>query len=136
VIEMTLAIAERAAHAAQDVARRAGHPVTVTVVDEAGRLVYCARGDGAPFLTPDTSRGKAVAAANFGMPTTEMVARLEKYPAFWANVASVSRGEILPSGGGAPIVVSGRVIGGIGCSGANAEQDGACAAAGAAAVEG
>src|SRR5262249_25802754 len=63
VIDMTLEIAERAVRAAQARARELGTPITVSVVDEAGRLVLCARGDGTHFLTPDTSRGKAVAAA-------------------------------------------------------------------------
>ena len=40
-----------------------GTPMTVTVVDEAGRLVLRARGNGAGFFTPETSRAKAVAGA-------------------------------------------------------------------------
>jgi uncharacterized protein GlcG (DUF336 family) len=43
-------------------------------------------------------------------------------------------GEILPSIGGAPISVGGRVIGAIGCGGGSGEQDHQCAMAGAAAV--
>ena len=37
--------------AAQARARELGTPITVTVVDEAGRLVLCARGDGTGFFT-------------------------------------------------------------------------------------
>ena len=37
--------------------------MTVTVVDEAGRLVLSARGDGTGFFTPETSKAKAVVAA-------------------------------------------------------------------------
>ena len=39
MIDMTLAMAERAVRAAQDKARQLNAPMTVTVVDEAGRLV-------------------------------------------------------------------------------------------------
>jgi uncharacterized protein GlcG (DUF336 family) len=42
---------------------------------------------------------------------------------------------VLPTLGGAPIVVDGRVIGGIGCGGGTGEQDQECADAGAAAVK-
>ena len=46
-------------------AKELGSPMTVTVVDEGGRLVLCARGDGTGFFTPETSKAKAVAAAAF-----------------------------------------------------------------------
>lgn len=82
-MDMTLAIAERAVSAAQAKARELGTPITVTVVDEAGRLVLCARGDGTAFLTPETSRGKAVAAAAFRRSTKEMVELAKEHPAFW-----------------------------------------------------
>src|SRR5512143_86932 len=70
--EMTLEIAEQALRAAQGKAKTLGTPMTVTVVDEAGRLVLCARGDGTGFFTPETSRAKAVAGAAFRRPTKEM----------------------------------------------------------------
>src|SRR6266566_4053462 len=43
MIELTLDMAERAARAAREKAGALGTPITVTVVDEAGRLVLCAR---------------------------------------------------------------------------------------------
>ena len=46
MIELTLAVAEQAVRAAQDRAKALGTPMTVTVVDEAGRLVLSARGAG------------------------------------------------------------------------------------------
>ena len=136
MIDMTLALAERAMRAAQDKARQLGAPMTVTVVDEAGRLVLSARGDGAGFFTPETSRAKAVAAANFRISTAEMADRARKSSAFWTSVPSVLVGQILPSPGGVPIAVDGRVIGGIGCGGGTGEQDHECAVAGAAALGG
>ena len=39
--------------------------MTISVVDEAGRLVLTARGDGTGFFSPETSRAKAMAAASF-----------------------------------------------------------------------
>ena len=58
---MTLAMAETALRAAQAKAAALRAPMTVTVVDEAGRLVLTARGDGTGFFTPETSGAKAVA---------------------------------------------------------------------------
>jgi len=65
MIEMTLEIAERAARAALAKAAAMNIAITVSVVDEAGRLVVTMRGDRTGFLTTETSRAKAVAAAAF-----------------------------------------------------------------------
>jgi uncharacterized protein GlcG (DUF336 family) len=134
VIDMTLEIAEKAVRAAQARARELGTPITVTVVDEAGRVVLCARGDGTGFLTPDTSRGKAVAAANFRRPTKEMVELARDHSLFWNALSGLVPGQVLPSTGGVPITLGGRVIGAIGCGGGTGEQDHQCAVAGAAAA--
>ena len=114
-------------------AKALGSPITVTVVDEAGRLVLCARGDGTGIFTPDTSRAKAVAAVAFKKPTRDL-APLVSQGGFWALVPSVLQGQVLPTLGGTPIVRGGVVIGGVGCGGATGEQDQECSDAGAAAV--
>ena len=134
MIEMTLQIAETAVRAAQEKAKALNTPMTVTVVDEAGRLVLSARGDETGFFSPETSRAKAVAAAAFRRPTKE-VAQLAGAGGFWAIVPSVLKGEVLPTLGGTPIVKNGVVIGGIGCGGGTAADDQACSDAGAAAVK-
>jgi len=136
MIELTLEMAERAARAAREKAKALGTAMTITVVDEAGRLVLCARGDGTGFFTPETSRAKAVAAANFRMSTADLAERVQKGGAFWVHVSSVIPGQILASHGAVPIVVKERVIGAIGCGGGTGEQDHECAVAGAAALAG
>ena len=136
MIELTLDMAERAVKVAQARARDLGTPMTVTVVDEAGRLVLSARGDGTGFLTPETSRAKATAAAAFRRNTGELTALGAKGWGFWQVMPIVTQGQALPTLGGSPIVVDGRVIGGIGCGGGTGEQDQECSDAGAAAVKG
>jgi glc operon protein GlcG len=131
---LTLEMAEKAVKGAQAKARELGTPMTATVVDDAGRLVLSARGDGAGFFTPETSRAKAVAAAAFRRPTKDMANLRESAPAFWANVAAVLGGQALPSIGAVPILSAGKVIGAIGCGGGTGEQDHLCAEAGAAAI--
>jgi len=107
MIELTLEIAETAVRAAQAKVRALRTPMTVTVVDEAGRLVLSARGDGTGFFSPETSRAKAMAAAAFKKRTAEFA-------------------DLVAKGG--------RVIGAIGCGGGTGEQDQECADAGAAAL--
>jgi uncharacterized protein GlcG (DUF336 family) len=134
MIEMTLQIAETAVRAAQEKAKALGAPMTVTVVDEAGRLVLAARGDGTGFLSPETSRAKAMAAVAFKRPTKEL-AELVAQGGFWAIVPTVLQGQVLPTLGGTPIVRGGTVIGAIGCGGGTGAQDQECADAGAATVK-
>ncbi|HXE00017.1 MAG TPA: heme-binding protein [Candidatus Acidoferrum sp.] len=135
MVELTLEMAEQALRAARERARELGSPMTVTVVDEGGRLVLCARGDDTGFFTPETSRAKAVAAAAFRRSTTELADLAAKGSAFWKTVPVILEGQALPTPGGAPLLRGGRIIGGIGCGGGTGEQDQQCADAGAAAVK-
>jgi glc operon protein GlcG len=134
MIDLTLDMAERAAKAALAKAKSLGTVMTASVVDEAGRTVVIMRGDGAGFFSPDTSRKKAVAAANFRKATKELGEQAAKGSPFWSAVPAALAGEILPSIGAVPIVTGGRVIGAIGCGGGTGEQDHECAMAGAEAV--
>ena len=135
MVELTLEMAEQALRAAQARAGELGTPMTVTVVDEGGRLVLCARADATGFFTPETSRAKAVAAAAFRRSTTELAELAAKGSAFWKTVPVILEGQALPTPGGTPLVRGGRVIGGIGCGGGTGEQDQQCADAGAVAVK-
>ena len=135
MVELTLEMAEQALRAALARARELGSPMTVTVVDEGGRLVLCARGDNTGFFTPETSKAKAVAAAAFRRSTTELSELAAKGSAFWKTVPVILEGQALPTPGGAPLLRGGRVIGGIGCGGGTGEQAQQCADAGAATVK-
>jgi uncharacterized protein GlcG (DUF336 family) len=135
MIDMTLEMAETAVKAAQAKARGLRAPMTVTVVDEAGRLVLSARGDGTGFFSTETSRAKAMAAASFKKRTAELADMVAK-GGFWSIAPTVLQGQILPTLGGSPIMRGGRLIGAIGCGGGTGEQDQECSDAGAAAVAG
>jgi glc operon protein GlcG len=136
MIDLTLEVAEKAARAAQAKAKELGTPMTITVVDESGRVVYAARGDGAGFFSINTSRAKATAAANWRKPTKDLGELIAKGSPFWTTVASVVPGELLPTIGGVPLMRGGRIVGAIGCGGGTGEQDHECAVAGAEAVKG
>jgi uncharacterized protein GlcG (DUF336 family) len=106
---------------------------TLTVVDEAGRLVYCAKANGSPIFTPETSRAKALAAAAWRQRTAGMSNETEK-DGFWTLVSTILQGQVLLTPGGSPITLNGRVIGGIGAAGGSGSHDQICADAGAAAI--
>lgn len=129
---MTLALARQAADAALAKALELNCAMSVAVVDESGNLVYFVRGDEASFITFETARGKAVAAAGFRRPTKDYEPHFQSHPAFWASIAQNLK--LVPGGGGYPLTRDGVMIGGIGCGGGIGGDDEACAEAGAKAL--
>lgn len=134
MIEMTLEQARKAAEAAHEASKQFNKPMSVTIVDEAGRLVFYSRADGAGFFTFDTSRAKAMAAASFRRSTTEIAEQKEQNPLLWYSLPSVIPAQALPSPGGIPIWKDGHVIGAIGIGGGAPDEDDVCAIAGANAI--
>ena len=131
MIEMTLELAEAVGKAALKKATQIKRPMSVSVVDESGRLVFYSRMDGAGFFTFDTSRAKAMAAASFKRSTLEITQNKDLNPLLWYSLPSVVPAQALPSPGGLPIKKDGRVIGAIGLGGGSPEEDHDCAIAGA-----
>jgi glc operon protein GlcG len=102
--------------------------VAITVVDTAGQLVAFVRMDNTQTGSIDAAQDKAKSAA--------MYRRSPKV--FQDSVAGGGAGlrtlNLRGAGaveGGLPIVVDGKIVGGIGVSGVNADQDGMVAKAGA-----
>lgn len=135
MIEMTLEIAEKIAKAAHKKASQIKKPMSVSVVDESGRLVYFSRADNAGFFTFDTSRAKAMAAASFKRSTMEITEQKDANPLLWYSLPSVVPAQALPSPGGLPIFRDNHLIGGIGIGGGSPQEDHESAIAGAASVK-
>ncbi len=131
---MTLELAEKIGKAALAKANEMGRPMSVSVVDESGRLVYYSRADGAGFFTFDTSRAKAMAAASFKRSTMEITESKDANPLLWYSLPSVVPAQALPSPGGLPIFKDDRLIGALGLGGGAPDEDHECALAGAAVV--
>ena len=126
---LPLALATKAAAAAQDKCKQDGYRVTVAVVDRAGVLKALIRGDGAGPHTTDSSAKKAYTAASLRRPTGELAEMVAKTPA--AQGLQYMNANILILGGGLPIEIGGEVVGGIGVGGApGGHLDAACAQAG------
>ncbi len=135
MIEMTLELAEQIAQAAHEKSKEYKRPMSVSVVDESGRLVYYSRANGAGFFTFDTSRAKAMAAASFKRSTKEITENKDQNPLLWYSLPSVVPAQALPSPGGLPIFRDNHLIGAIGLGGGAPDEDHQCALAGAAVVK-
>ena len=129
---MTQQLAETVVKAAQAKALTMGLTMSVAVVDESGNLVYFARGDTTSFITFETARGKAVAAAGFRRPTQDYEPHFQSHPAFWSSIAGNLK--LVPGPGGYPLTRHGVMIGGVGCGGGLGGEDELCAEAGALAI--
>ncbi|WP_096457726.1 GlcG/HbpS family heme-binding protein [Sulfurifustis variabilis] len=104
-------------------------PMGISVVDAGGNLVGFVKMEGAFVHTHHTSFAKAYTAASVRRPTHET-----GIPApILSELGAVTQGRLTGLPGGYPLVLDGRVIGGIGVGGGNAEQDMDVARAGAAA---
>ncbi|ACB35613.1 protein of unknown function DUF336 [Leptothrix cholodnii SP-6] len=124
--------------AAQAVAAAVAHAGTLgvrinaAVVDGGGTLAAFLRMPGAFLHSVEIAIDKAYTAASFGFPTAQ-------WPAVFGSdellrIGLSQRPRLVVIGGGLPIHLKGpdgsALIGGIGVSGASAEQDEACALAG------
>lgn len=117
--ELTLKGAKDIMIAAMDYAKQAHAPgAAIAVVDAAGTLVLFERMDGTFLISSEVSYGKAKSAALFRFPTIKLEDSINN-----GRPALLSVGEVALKGG-IPITYRGKVIGGIGVSGAaNADQD-------------
>lgn len=106
-------------------------PMTVTVLDPGGRLVAAKREDGSSFFRAEISSAKAWGALAMGMPTRLLADRAAKAPDFTQSLTVLTQGRFIPVPGGVLIRdAQGRLLGGVGVSGAHPDDDEACAAAG------
>ncbi|HZX28703.1 MAG TPA: heme-binding protein [Telluria sp.] len=124
--------ASAAAAAAVRHAQANGWRINVAVVDRGGNLMAFLRMPGAFLHSIDIAIDKAYTAASFGFPTGDWMAAVGHDEGMKLGFAG--RPRLIVFGGGLPLRDGEDWIGGIGVSGASAEQDEACAAAGIAAI--
>jgi glc operon protein GlcG len=100
--------------------------VAVAVVDNHGSLVYFERMDNTQTASVDIAVNKAKTAATYRRPTRVFMDTINKGGPATATLG----GGLTASPGGLPIMVEGKVTGGVGVSGVTGDQDEQCAKAG------
>ena len=108
-------------------------PLSVAVLDAGGHLVAFKREDRSGILRFDIAFGKAWGALGMGFGSRELFNRTQANPTFMAALSTVSGGRLVPVPSGVLILSEGEVIGAVGISGDNSDNDEACALAGIAA---
>lgn len=118
--------AKQISAAAEAEAERNNWKVSIAVVDESGRLLYFLRMDETTNVSVDVAIAKAQHAANYRRDTGFHEHLLED-----GNNVVLALPASMPIERGLRLLVDGKVIGGIGVSGAQAPEDGQIAQAGA-----
>jgi uncharacterized protein GlcG (DUF336 family) len=110
---ITLDQAKKAMAAAEAKAKQNNWNVVISIVDSGGHMVMLQRLDGTQLASIRIADGKARTAVEFRRPTKALE-------------------DVIA--GGVPIVIDGKIVGGIGVSGVDSEDDAQIAQAGADAV--
>ena len=125
---ITADAAKKVAGPAAAESRKNQWTMAIAIVDTSGDLVYFERMEDTQVGSADIAIDKARSAARFKRPTK----------AFQDIVAAGGEGMrilalrgAVPVEGGIPLMVGGKIVGAIGCSGGTSQQDGMCAQAGA-----
>ena len=128
---VTLEQARKAIAAGQVEARKNSWPVAIAIVDNAGQLVAFEKMDNTQTASVEVAQDKAVSAAIYRRSTKVVQDGLA---AGGAGLRLLGLRGMSPVEGGLPLIVDGKIIGGIGVSGVNSDQDGVVAKAGGDAV--
>ena len=134
-MRMTLALAGTIIDTALKTGRERNFmPLSVAVLDAGGHLVAFKREDGSGILRFDIAFGKAWGALGMGFGSRELFNRTQANPTFMAALSTVSGGRLVPVPSGVLALSEGEVIGAVGISGDNSDNDETCALAGIAAA--
>jgi uncharacterized protein GlcG (DUF336 family) len=130
---LTLSGARSVIEAAHEHARALGVNVVIHVCDPAGDPLAMVRMDGSPKFSITIAAKKAWTAAAARASTSTLGADFLADAALLHGVAA-NVDELIPVGGGVPVLVAGEIAGAVGVSGASEQQDHEIAEAAAAAV--
>ena len=124
--------AKKAMAAAEAEAKKNNWPVSITIVDSGGNVVMLQKLDNTQHASVAIATGKATTANNFRRPSKALE---DVVAGGGAGLRLLRVDGLTPLEGGVPIVIDGKIVGGIGVSGVTSQQDAQVAKAGADAVK-
>jgi len=128
-LDQAIAVVQGAMEACKD------SSISITVVDRDGEVRFAVRANGANPHNFELSRRKAYTARTFRMPSADWIKRTAPDQELYGQR---QLREVIPLGGGMPIMAGEEAIGGVGISGAKGGQpaEEACSKAGIAKIQG
>ena len=122
---ITLEQAKTVVAAVEVEAARNNWPVAIVVVDSGANIVLLHKMDNTQHLSVDVAEAKAKTAVNLRRSTKKLDDGLSA-----GRLRLLAIDGLMPIAGGLPIIVDGKIIGGVGVSGVTPEQDEQAAQAG------
>ncbi len=123
---LTLEAAKHIAAAAEKEAAANKFTMVIAILDDGGNLLYLERMDETQIGSIEVAQQKARSAVAFKRPT-----KVFEDAVVGGRNAILKLPGAMPVEGGLPLIVGGKIIGAIGCSGGTSQQDGVVAKAGA-----
>ncbi len=117
--------------AAEAEAKKRNWKLDIAIVDTNGDLVHFSRMEGAQIASVTIAQNKAYTAARFRRETRVFFNAFEGGHPYIATLDP----RLVASPGGFPLVLDGKLIGAIGCSGGTGDQDAVVCKAGAEALK-
>jgi ATP:cob(I)alamin adenosyltransferase len=121
-LKMNLSLAKELLEAVEEKAKEIGLPVVIAISNEWGNTIAVHFMDGALPGSYDIAVDKAYTSAALRL-STEEVGKLSQSGAPLYGIGNTNNNRIVTFGGGFPLKINNRIIGGIGVSGGSAEQD-------------
>lgn len=117
---LTLSKAVKLMSAVEDRAKAMGKKIAVAVVNAEGNTVAVHVMDGAYLVSCEVAQKKAYTSVAVKMPTIELQKLCQPGETFYGLQANE---KLVIFGGGVPLAVGDRIIGGLGISGGTGEED-------------
>lgn len=129
---LTLEVAQKIVAGALATARADSMmPLAVVILDPRGALKAMAAEDGISLKRPEIATGKAFGAISMGLGSRALFNRVQQQPYFIAAATHAVGGQMIPVPGGVLIKdAEGTLLGAVGISGDNSDNDEKAAVAG------
>ncbi|MGH8232222.1 MAG: GlcG/HbpS family heme-binding protein [Steroidobacteraceae bacterium] len=111
--------------------RAAFKPLCIVVLDAGGHVLALKRDEQASLFRPQIATAKAAGCLGLGFGGRDIAQRAQGNPAFYAALAGILPSGLVPVAGGVLIRdTHGALLGAVGVTGDNSDNDEACALAG------
>ena len=129
--ELTLDVARKILDAALAKAvEQKFKPLVIAILDARGAVKLTAAQDGTSLMRAEIAHGKAYGALAMGMGSRALFQRVKEQAYFIDAVNALAQGRLVPVPGGVLIQDGATLLGAIGVSGDNSDNDEICALAG------
>ena len=105
-------------------------PLVIAILDARGAVKVTAAQDGTSLMRAEIAHGKAYGALAMGMGSRALFQRVKEQAYFIDAVNALAQGRLVPVPGGVLIQDGATLLGAIGVSGDNSDNDEICALAG------